>query len=381
MREFGVHPVNLHPGVVWDGCVYGYSGYAKANRELLHRVANTMAVEIRPAFDTALDVQAKTRLEPYMRMKVSNGCPYLRFFGPDRTTIETRPRICFTMMETIKVHREMVDLINENFDELWVPTHWNLATFKASGLKVKSRVMPLGVDSTMYRPMDPRPQLPICTLLSTSRQGLEASPEGFAILTVGVPSHRKGFDILTNAFEKAFAKRKDVHLIVATTHASSNVPELAGLGKYRSNIWALTGSKDESEMAKVYNAVDCYVSASRGEGWNLPAVEAAACGIPVILSDSSTHTEISGGNAWIFKNEGLEKLGGIEKISPWYKGMLFTKLGKKSTDSLAEAMSAIYRGGETVRTVSDKFREKVVTEWSWDTTAAKMAKQLMELQP
>lgn len=380
IREFGIHPVDLKPGVVWDGCVYGYSGYAKANRELLHRVSNTMAVEIRPAFDTNVDIHTRTRLEPYIRIKVANGCPYVRFFGPDRTTLEARPRIIYTMMETERTHPDMVQSMNENFDEVWCPTRWNLNIFHQSGVKLPGRVMPLGVNTAIYFPTRGSTQFPACRLISTGRRGLEANPEGYIVLTVGVPSHRKGFDILASAFEKAFAGRKDVHLVVATTHATANVPELEAMGRYRSNIWALTGSHDEHGMARIYNAANCYVSASRGEGWNLPAVEAAACGIPVILSDSSTHSEISDKHAWIFKNEGTEKLGGIEKISPWYKGMMFTKLGKKSVVHLAETLRAVSEGGRTVRALSEKFRLKVENEWSWDATAHKISRRLMELQ-
>lgn len=382
VREFGIHPVNQNPAVVWDGCVFGYSGYAKANRELLHRVSNSMAVEMRPAFETSLDVHQRARLEPYLRIKAANGCPYIRFFGPDRTTYESRPRIIYTMMETSKIQADMMGLVNQGFDELWVPTTWNLHTFKTSGLKIPAKVMPLGVDPAIYHPGRRDKELPVCQLISTRRRGLEERPEGFIVLTVGVPSHRKGFDILANAFEKAFARKRDAHLIVATTHSTSNVPELQALEKYKSNIWAMTGALDEHGMARLYNSVDCYASASRGEGWNLPAIEAAACGVPVVLSDSSTHREISfGGCAFVFSNEGLERLPGIERISPWYKNMYFTKLGKRSISELAELLLFVEKGGPAVKSRAAKFLEYTVRDWSWDRTAAKISRRLMELQP
>lgn len=381
VQEFGKHPVNLSPGVVWDGCVYGYSGYGKANRELLHRVANTMAVELHPAFMTSMDLQSQVRLEPYLRIRTAPHCPYLRFFGPDRTTLEPRPRICYTMMETTEIHADMVSIVNRSFDELWCPTLWNLTTFRDSGVKIKGRVIPLGVDPLIYRPMKEKPKLPTCTLLTTRHRGLKASPDGLIVLTVGVPSGRKGFDVLARAFEKAFAGNKDAHLVVATTHATSNVPELESLFKLKSKIWTLEGATDEHQMAAVYNASSCYASASRGEGWNLPAIEAAACGVPVILPAASSHPEVTGGKTWLFKAEGVSRMPGIERISPWYKDMTFTKFGKKSIADLAEMMLQVSHGGpEVARRVRD-FRAKVLNEWSWDRAAALMSKRLLELQP
>src|SRR5262249_28773310 len=38
------------------------------------------------------------------------------------------------------------------------------------------------------------------------------------------------------------------------------------------------------EMALLYQAADVFVSPYRGEGFNIPALEAAACGLPVICT-------------------------------------------------------------------------------------------------
>ncbi|KAJ3024471.1 hypothetical protein HDV00_000914 [Rhizophlyctis rosea] len=37
-------------------------------------------------------------------------------------------------------------------------------------------------------------------------------------------------------------------------------------------------------MCKLYNAADCYISPYTAEGFNLPVLEALACGIPVVVT-------------------------------------------------------------------------------------------------
>jgi glycosyltransferase involved in cell wall biosynthesis len=39
-----------------------------------------------------------------------------------------------------------------------------------------------------------------------------------------------------------------------------------------------------ADMANMYRAADCYVSPYRAEGFNMPPLEAAACGTPVICT-------------------------------------------------------------------------------------------------
>jgi glycosyltransferase involved in cell wall biosynthesis len=44
------------------------------------------------------------------------------------------------------------------------------------------------------------------------------------------------------------------------------------------------GQVTQPQMAEFYHAADAYVCPYRGEGFNLPALEAAACGLPIITT-------------------------------------------------------------------------------------------------
>lgn len=63
-------------------------------------------------------------------------------------------------------------------------------------------------------------------------------------------------------------------------------------------ITILHGNMDEKEVASLYNhpKINCYITATRGEGYGLPLVDAAASGMPVIATNWSGHLDFLGDN-------------------------------------------------------------------------------------
>lgn len=371
--------------VLWAGHLYDYSGYGKANREMIFRVANSINVRLDTTHQepVAVSEYERSRLDAFKGTLIGEKAPLLRFFGPDfQTEKNGRHRIVWTMMETYKAHPDMVKLINEEFDELWTPTEWNRQVFVDSGVKVLSRTVPLGVNTLIYRIMK-RQKLPPCRLLSTSKAGAIGVPEGFIFLSVGLPSFRKGFDAIANAMDKVFARKSDVHFVIALTHSLPdwNHKVYQQFASYKSRIWALEGKFDEHALARIYNACDCYVSASRGEGWNLPVCEASACGLPVICPDNTSHPFVVGKDAFMFKCDPPARCPEVEAVSGWYREMPFSVIGKKSVDELAELMRFVHSKDSTVRLKTVALRNRMLTEWTWDKSAEFAAFRLMEVQP
>ncbi len=58
-----------------------------------------------------------------------------------------------------------------------------------------------------------------------------------------------------------------------------------------------TGFLKEEDLSAIYNGAKAFLSFSLQEGFNLPILEAANSGIPLILSDIAVHREIAGDNA------------------------------------------------------------------------------------
>jgi glycosyltransferase involved in cell wall biosynthesis len=62
----------------------------------------------------------------------------------------------------------------------------------------------------------------------------------------------------------------------------------------------LPGYVDDETLAGLYSGAAAVVIPSLAEGFGLPAVEAAACGAPLVLSDLPAHRETMDGAAMYF---------------------------------------------------------------------------------
>lgn len=381
-------PKPLGPGVSWVGHLYQYTGYGKANREILFRIANSMSVRIDDSHKEPIyvDEDLRRRLDAHKNVIVNPRAPLLRMMGPDLISTTARHRIVWTMQESShRVHDDMVKRANQNFDQLWTPTQWNLEVFRDSGVKIPMRVARLGVNPMIYKRVQPidRKPLPPCRLISTSRRGLTAVPAGFIFLTVGLPGFRKGWDVIADALELTFSRKRNVNLIIALTHspATWNEKIYKQFANYKTPIWTLEGSFGEHAMADIYCSSDAYVSASRGEGWNLPATEAAACELPVIVPNNTVHPEIFGSDAFFFNGDGEKKYPEGDWISDWYKGMLFTRFGKRSIRKLAEAMTFVLEEGSNVRARTLGVSLRILDRFTWENSVAIAVPRLLEVQP
>jgi glycosyltransferase involved in cell wall biosynthesis len=181
--------------------------------------------------------------------------------------------------------------------------------FNADLLKAKSKkrveIIHEGVDTSLFRPG------PRTGLLDQGK---------FYIFSGGKVEYRKGHDLVLLAF-KEFSRRHDDAVLVTAWHSpwpqlsvgfkgKANAPlELAADGTIHVKKWvAMNGINPDKviEIKQIANPLmpgvlcdmDCALFVSRAEACtNLPAKEAMACGIPVILAaNTGVKDIIDGGN-------------------------------------------------------------------------------------
>jgi len=180
--------------------------------------------------------------------------------------------IAFSMFEATKLPDGWVELLNTYASEVIVPCAWNADVFKANGVMPKISVCKWGVDARDDYPLDG----------TRASMGERESGRPYTFLWSGTPDRRKGWDVAYRAFWQAFQGSPQARLIL---HFRQMPDVLAERGADDANVEIVTGLLDVAEQRALLRRADCYVFPSRGEGWGSPPREAAATGLPVIVTN------------------------------------------------------------------------------------------------
>lgn len=103
-----------------------------------------------------------------------------------------------------------------------------------------------------------------------------------AILSVGQPIHRKGFDILVKVFERL--KREDNYLSLYIVGGNGPKEVIDYIEANRIKDIHFVESIPKNELSKYYAASDVFVLCTREDIWGLVINEALSFGLPVITS-------------------------------------------------------------------------------------------------
>jgi len=171
--------------------------------------------------------------------------------------------VAFTMFEASKLPAGWVELLNQHAQAVLVPCVWNQEVFRANGVQVPIHVVKWGIDINDYWPLQRQ---------HTGRP--------YTFLWSGTPDKRKGWDLVYRAFRRAFGDDPNVQLVMHFR----KLPD--GLNGTRDkNVRIVAGMVERPVQRQMLQDADCFVFPSRGEGWGLPPREAAATGLPTIVTD------------------------------------------------------------------------------------------------
>lgn len=139
----------------------------------------------------------------------------------------------------------------------------------------RTAVIPCGVDVQRFRPLDRR--------CCRARLGLGPEP---LVLYAGRVEPLKGIDILVDAM--ALLQQPDARLLVVggDSEAAAEIERLRAQAASLGIVSRVTfvGAVDQSLLPLYYSAADICVVPSYYESFGLVAVEAMACGVPVVAS-------------------------------------------------------------------------------------------------
>jgi D-inositol-3-phosphate glycosyltransferase len=184
----------------------------------------------------------------------------------------------------------------------------------------KIAIVPPGVDLSLFRPI-PRKE---------ARASIGLPPDHSMVLFVGRIQPIKGIDLLIRAMallhQRNPALRGETSLVIIGGHGDpSTDEELRRLDQLRadlgvSDLVTFLGSRDQDTLVDYYNAATTVVVPSHYESFGMVALEAMACGTPVIATDvGGLSLNVSDGY-----NGYLVASGDVEALS--YKiGLLITQ--------------------------------------------------------
>ncbi|MEW5761980.1 MAG: glycosyltransferase [Bacillota bacterium] len=367
--------------VVWRGHVYEASGYGDEMRGFIFTLdrdrLNLKVIpygrreDSRSILNRRQQKELKLWEQSFVDLKRSVVVQHLPPYGFD-DEVRGAVNIGRTMFETDRIPAEWVEKCN-GMDEVWVPSHFNLETFNASGVKPeKLRVVPGGIDVELFNP---------------HAEPLDIRNEkGFVFLANFDWIDRKGWDILVTAYLTEFKPGEDVALVLKANKIASGRPgtierQLAFFIRDRlglsldkiPEVILLKGYIEADRMPGLYTACDAFVLPSRGEAWGRPYLEAMACGLPTIGTKWSGNLEfMNEENSFLIETEGLEEIP--EDVDmPVYRGH---RWAKPSVEHLRQLMRYVFEHREEARRKGRKARKDVEEKWTWEKAAAVAMQEL-----
>lgn len=211
----------------------------------------------------------------------------------------------------------------------------------------------------------------------------------------GYGEDRKNIAYLVRFFIEEFKGRQDVGLVLKVNMARNSVTDhehvVRRLKEIKSNyeekdvppIYLVHGNLSDEEMAMLYNhpKIKAFVSLTHGEGFGLPLLEAAACGLPIIATNWSGHLDfLNKGKFSAIKYE----MKDIPDVAVWdpilIKGSQWAEVDEKDTKRRMKKMvQAYYKPSgwakDLAKIVQEEFDVKVTNQHFADVMKMSLKKE------
>jgi len=183
------------------------------------------------------------------------------------------------------------------------PSRWARDRLLDFGLSEAGvRVVPHGVDASVFFPIPHGER-------ENLRKNLGIGSDVTVFLNVGAPLWNKGIDLLLHAYARIHQIDPKTRLIIkdgSQLYGLTIQSTMANFAKeqpslisqsFLDSISIVSTNLTQIQLSQLYAVSDCYVSPYRAEGFNLPALEALACGKPIIVSSGGATDDFCHGAA------------------------------------------------------------------------------------
>ena len=258
-------------------------------------------------------------------------------------------------------HHPVPPLVKQHFtDHGSVPiamSQWGQRELERAGLN--PMYAPHGIDTNVMRPI-PKAEARERLGLDPDRfiVGMVANNHGRTPSRKAFPEHFLAFSILAQEHPDAMlychaqTEGDDaINLEVLATANGIKPDQLLFTDQYRLR----SGQVPAKMMAHLYSAFDVLLFCSMGEGFGIPAIEAQACGTPVIVSDFSAQPEL------VAPGAGFKVAG-----QPWWDDLQKAYFHLPNIEDMVNALGVAYANRAALDDLRPQIREHAL-QWNADT--------------
>ena len=271
----------------------------------------------------------------------------------------SEPKIAYNVWESTRQPDEFFERL-KTYDEVWVPSEWQKKVTVEQGFDAnKIKVVPEGVDDKTFYPEEV--------------EKLETYNDGrFKFLLFGKWEYRKSTKEIIQTFLNTFSKDEPVDLVVSIDNGwgeqldgyKTTQDRLKGHGFDDARIKVLHFPSRE-DYIKYLKTGHVFVSCSRSEGWNLPLIEAMACGTPSIYSNCSAQLEFARHKGLPVEIKGLRAANDNDYLLNKTSNIVGDYY-EPNFEDLSRVMRYAYENYDAVKIGALKDSENIRKDFSWE---------------
>ena len=372
----------MNHSVIITGSFKGVSGHDNHVRSIVRCLHNRgVQIELRDLPGWSAAKLPDSQQDPWFQAltRPLDAQSHLFFCMPEQVFEDAQSHtVNYTMFESDRIPSHWVEKARK-LDLTIVPTESCRLAWLASGVPAqKLRVVPLGVDITRFKPGLPRMNL-------ATSDGKNVNDFSVRFLNVAEVIARKNHIGLLRAWLSATNRSDDAVLILkpgfympnAHHRLAQKIQELEQeAGKtlqQAAHIFWISGTLPDSYIPSLYATATHYVSASFGEGFDLPMLESASSGLQLIAPRHSAYLD--------YLNDDIAHLiGAMERPAsqPEHPGLDKLFLGSNWWEPDIEQLTDTIRRIISGRAASKLSARAAVSELTWDRTASELHSLLFD---
>ena len=283
----------------------------------------------------------------------------------------TAPSINFMVTEmglsekSFEPGAQHADAFTRDANLIVTPTRWSRERLLEWGYPAdKVHVVTHGVNAHTFRPLDTDER-------ALNRRNLGFDDGSYVFLNLGAAMWNKGLDVLLLAYATLRQKHRHIRLVLKDQRSLYGIgmdstiktlcqshPQLFGADTLAS-ISLVTDNLSQAHLRALYGMADCYVSPYRAEGFNLPVLEAIACGTPVVVTGHGATDD--------FCNPAVAmRLDSTPGTLDSGEGGRVARYREPSLDATVQAMDCMAQGQGLTRSAAfEAARSRLVQAMTW----------------